>query len=65
MKNKGILSDENDDIVYYPQMLLEQLVYRLFSNNTIIYSDLEFTDNEPDKSEESEETFNEDTACDE
>ena len=52
---------DKDDVKYYPQILLDQCVYRLFSNNTVIYSDLEYTDTEPD----SEEEFNEDTAFDE
>ena len=33
MKDKDILSDDNDDIIYYPQVLLEQCGYSFFSNN--------------------------------
>ena len=58
MKNK----DDNDDIVYYPRVLIEQCRYRVFSNNKIIHPGLVFTDTEPD---ESEEEFNEDTVCNE
>ena len=61
MKHK----DDNDDIVYYPQVLLEQRGYRLFSNNKLIYPDLSFTDSEPDDSDESEEEINENTVFDE
>ena len=43
---------DKDDVKYYPQILLDQCVYRLFSNNTIIYSDLEYTDTELDSEEE-------------
>ena len=55
------LIDNIDEIEYYPQVLLEQCVYKHFSNNTIVHPDLEFTDNEPD----SEEEINENTAFDE
>ena len=57
-KNK----DDNDDIFYYPQVLIEQFGYGGFSNKKIIHPDLVFTDTEPN---ESEEEFNEDTVCDE
>ena len=59
MKNKDILSDDNDNIKYYAQVLLEQCVYKIFSNNALIYSDLLFTDTEPHA--ESEEQINEST----
>ena len=49
MKNK-----DNNDIVYYPQVLIEQCAYRFFSNNKIIHPDLVLTDNEPDDIDESE-----------
>ena len=62
MKNKDILSDDNDNIKYYAQVLLEQCIYKIFSNNTLIYSDLEFTDTEPDSEEEE---INENTVFDE
>ena len=66
MKNKDILSDGNDDNVYYPQVLLEQCVYRAFSNNKIFHPDLNFTDSEPDDNDESEEEeINENTVYDE
>ena len=55
MNDKDILSDDNDNIVYYPQVLLEQRGYRLFSNNKLIHPDLIFTDSEPDDNDESEE----------
>ena len=50
---------DKDNVKYYPQIYLEQCVYRIFSNNALIYSDLEFTDTEPDS--ESEEEINENT----
>ena len=63
-KNKDILSNDNDDIVYYLQVLLEQCRYRLFSNNKLIYPDLVYTDSEPDDNDESEEEINENTVFD-
>ena len=58
---------DNDDIRYYPQVLLEQRGYRPFSNNGLFHPDLEFTDTEPgsesNDSDESEEEINEDTVC--
>ena len=36
MKNK----DDNDDIVYYPQVLIEQCRHRVFSNNKIIHPEV-------------------------
>ena len=65
MQNEDILSDDNDDIVYYPQVLLEQCGYRLFSSKILIYPDLIFIDSEPYDNDESEEEFNENTVCDE
>ena len=59
MENKDILSDDNDDVRYYPQVLLEQCVYKAFSNNKLIHPGLVFTDTEPDS--ESEEEVNENT----
>ena len=64
MKNKDILSDDNDDIVYYSQILLEQCLYRAFSDNKLIHPKLIFSDTEPDdndESDESQEEFNENT----
>ena len=51
---------DKDDIVYYPQVLLEQCAYRSFSNNVLIHPDLIFTDTEPDSKSEEEE-INENT----
>ena len=66
MKDKDILSDYNDDIVYYPQLVLEQCGYRFFSNNRLIHPDLIFTDFEPDDIDESEgEEINENTVFNE
>ena len=56
------MKDNNNDIEYYSQLLLEQCVYKHFFNNSIIlHPDLEFTDTEPDSEseEESESAFNE------
>ena len=52
---------DNDDIKYYPQVLLEQCGYKPFSNNVLFHADLELTDTEPD----SEEEINENTVLDE
>ena len=49
---------DNDDIRYYPQVLLEQCGYRL-----LFHPDLQFADAEPDS--ESEEEINENTVFDE
>ena len=48
-----------DDIIYYPQLLLDKCIYKRFINNPYI-SDLEFTETEPD-SESDEEEVNENT----
>ena len=65
MKNKDILSDDNDDdIRYYSQILLDQCKYKVFANNKLIHPDLNFTDSEPDDSDESEEEINENTVFD-
>ena len=42
------MKDNKDDREYYLQVLLEQRVYKAFSNNLLIHIDLEFTDTEPD-----------------
>ena len=57
MKDKDILSDDNADIVYHIQVLVEQC--------GLIHPDLIFTYSEPDDNDESEEEFNEDTVFDE
>ena len=49
------MKDNNDDIRYYPQLLLEQCAYKRFISNRIFHPDLEFTDTEPDSDCESEE----------
>ena len=54
MKDKGILSDDNYDIVYYHQMLLEARGYKVFSNNKLINPKLIFSDTEPDLPDEYE-----------
>ena len=56
---------DKDDIKYYPQVLIEQCGYKVFSNNTIIHPDLIFADYEPDDNDESEEEINEITVFDE
>ena len=56
------MKDNKDDIKYYPQVLLEQCGYIPFSNNVLFHKDFEFTDNEPDASEEE---INENTLLDE
>ena len=42
------IKDKKDDIIYYPQLLLDQCAYNCFINKVIFHSDLEFTDNEPE-----------------
>ena len=39
---------DNDDIRYYPQVLLEQCGYKPFSDKALFQPDLEFTDSEPE-----------------
>ena len=59
------MKDDNDDIRYYPQVLLEQCVYTIFSNNKLIHPKLAFTDSkpdsEPDDNDKSKEVINENT----
>ena len=40
------MKDNEDDIEYYPQVLLEQYAYKRFFNNIIFRPDVEFTDTE-------------------
>ena len=56
------IKDKNDDISYYPQLLLQQCACKQFINKVICHPDLEFTDTEP-KSESGEE-INESTVLD-
>ena len=49
-----------DNIIYYPQLLLEQCSYKRLISNPIFHPDLEFTDTEPDSGSEEEE-INENT----
>ena len=55
---------DKDDIKYYHQILIEQCVYSVFSNNKLIHSDLDFTETKPDDNDESEEEINENTVFD-
>ena len=57
------MTHNEDEIEYYPQVLLEQCVYKHLLNNTIVHPDLEFTDTEPDF--EFEEEINENTVLNE
>ena len=59
------MKDNEDDIRYSLQTLLEQCVYKPFINNTIFHRDLEVTDTEPDSESESEKELNENTVFDE
>ena len=52
---------KDKDIKYYPQVLIEECVYRPFPNKKLINSDLIFTDSEPDDNDEPEEEINENT----
>ena len=60
---------DNDDVRYYPQVLLEQCGYKSFYNKVLFHPDLEFTDTEPDSESNdgdgSEEEINENTVFDE
>ena len=59
------MKDNENDIKYYRQTLLEQCSYKGLVNNTILYSNLEFTDTEPDSESESEKELNENTVFNE
>ena len=61
------MKDNIDEIEYYAQVLLEQCVYKVFSNNILIHKDLDFTDTEADSvsNDASEEEINENTMFDE
>ena len=50
---------DKDNVKYYPQMLLEKCLYIPSSDNVLIDSELEFTDNDPDTEHDSEIEFNE------
>ena len=50
------IKDKNNDIIYYPQLLLQQCICKLFINKVIFHPDLEFTDTESES--ESEEEMN-------
>ena len=58
------IKDKNDDISYYPQLLLQQCICKSFINKVIFHPDLEFTDTEPESESESEEEINESTVFD-
>ena len=57
---------KDKDIKYYPQVLLEECSYKVFSNNRLIHPRLKFPDTDPDSessdSDGSEEEINENTA---
>ena len=55
------IKDKKDDIIYYPQLLLDQCAYKRFINKVIFHPDFEFTDTEPESESESEEEINEST----
>ena len=59
------IKDKKDDIIYYPQLFLDQCAYNRFINKVIFHSDLEFTDTEPESESESEEEINESIVLDE
>ena len=61
------IKDKDDNIIYYPQLLLQQCVCKRFINNIIFHPGLEFTDTEPESESESEseEEINENTVLDE
>ena len=44
-----------DNIIYYPQLLLDQCIYKRFISNPIFHPDLEFTNTQPDSESEKEE----------
>ena len=49
-----------DNIIYYPQLLSDQCIYKHFIYNPIFHPDLDFTDTESD-SKSVEEEVNENT----
>ena len=59
------IKDKNDDISYYPQLLLQQCACKQYINKVIFHPDLEFTDTEAELESESEEEINESTVRDE
>ena len=61
------IKDKKADIIYYPQLLLDQCIYKRFIDKVIFHPDLEFTDTEPESESESEseEEINESTVLDE
>ena len=59
------IKDKNDDISYYPQLLLQKCACKQFINKVIFHPDLEFADTEPESESESEEEINESTVLDE
>ena len=59
------IKDKNDNISYYPQLLLQQCAYKRFIYNTILHPEVESTDTEPESESESEEEINESTVLDE
>ena len=52
-------SNQNKNIIYYPQVFLQDCRYKFLANNRLIHEVLDFVDTEPESG--SEEEFNEDT----
>ena len=62
----NLFKDKNDDISYYPQLLLQQCACKRFINKVLYHPDLELnTHPEPESKSESEEEINESTVLDE
>ena len=58
------IKDENDEISYYPPLLLQQCACKRFINKVLYHPDLEFTHTEPESKSESEEDINESAVLD-
>ena len=53
--------DNIDNIIYYPQVFLEECRYILMTNRRLLIDNIESSDTEPDSQSDSEEEFNENT----
>ena len=49
---ESIFFNMKDDIMYYPQLLLDKCIYKRFIINPIFHPNLEFTETEPDSGSE-------------
>ena len=54
--------DNKDDVIYYPQVFLEECKYTPVINRRLCLDETDLSENEPELESESEEEFNENTA---